>query len=367
MMARGAALREVAKSKLCRLLARNKTFNCAGIKVGDSVLFYEAPHRKSQPRWRGPASILDIDETGVMVKHQTQSFKVARYCVRKQVKEYSVGSSAGDIQDDERLLRLNTISPRISGDTWRSLGSTDGWVPDVAHPTKGVIDVESLDSPPNAAPDPPLDGTGPTPMSIDTQDPDEEVPPCEAPVPSSPTHSWKPLYEHFCGPSRVDAAEPETSATDLKRPRSPSCAQEKRVSRDALQVSLVANKNFAKDHASWRNPTLKSQINLAAVAPIDGVESAISARAALACEKALGQELCAQEEHLRVELVASAKTKDLEARVEFKVFTPVRSSSLPESPVDTRLFLARKMVGGKKSAKARLAAKGFQDPDLQGG
>ena len=82
------------------------------------------------------------------------------------------------------------------------------------------------------------------------------------------------------------------------------------MKRDALQVSFVANKNFAKDHASWRNPTLKSQINFTAVAPIDGVESAISARAALACAKALGQELCAQEEHLRAELVASDKTMD---------------------------------------------------------
>ena len=93
MMARGAALREVAKSKLRRLLARNKTFNCADIKVGDSVLFSDIKVgdsilkftiRKSQPRRRGPAFILDIDETGAMVKHQTQSFKVARYCVRKQ-------------------------------------------------------------------------------------------------------------------------------------------------------------------------------------------------------------------------------------------------------------------------------------------
>ena len=72
MMAQEAALKEVAKSKLRRLLAYNKTFNCADIKVGDSVLFYKAPHRKSQPRWRGPAPVLDVDETGVMVKYRTQ-------------------------------------------------------------------------------------------------------------------------------------------------------------------------------------------------------------------------------------------------------------------------------------------------------
>ena len=111
-------MKEVASSKLRRLLAYNKTFHCADNKVGDLVLFYEAPRQKSQPRWRGPALILDIDETGATAKYQTQSFKVAWYSVRKHVKETSVGSGAGDIQDDGRLLRLNPISPEISGDTW---------------------------------------------------------------------------------------------------------------------------------------------------------------------------------------------------------------------------------------------------------
>ena len=78
MMAQEAALKEIANSKLRRLLAFNKTFNCTDVKVGDSVLFYKAPHRKSHPRWRGPAVVLDIDDTGALVKYQTQTFKVAR-------------------------------------------------------------------------------------------------------------------------------------------------------------------------------------------------------------------------------------------------------------------------------------------------
>ena len=76
----------MAHSKLRRFLAQNKTFNCADIKVGDSALFYKAPRRMRHPHWRGPALILGIDETGALVKFQTQSFKVARFCVRKQVK-----------------------------------------------------------------------------------------------------------------------------------------------------------------------------------------------------------------------------------------------------------------------------------------
>ena len=154
MMAQEAALKKVATSKLRRLMARNKAFNCTDIKVGGSVLFYNSPRRKSQPHWRGPAWVLDIDETGAMVKFQTQSFKVARYCVRKQVKANSDGSGSGDHQDDERHLRMNPISPEILGDTWRSLGPMDGSAPDVTHPTQGVIDAESIDSSTKVAPGP---------------------------------------------------------------------------------------------------------------------------------------------------------------------------------------------------------------------
>ena len=53
MMAQEAALKEVANSKLRRLLAQTKTLNYTEIKVGDSVLFYKASHQKSQPRWGG--------------------------------------------------------------------------------------------------------------------------------------------------------------------------------------------------------------------------------------------------------------------------------------------------------------------------
>ena len=80
--AQEAALKEIADSKLRILLAYNKTFDSVDIKVGDGVLFYKAPQKTSSPRWRGPATILDIDESGVVLKFQSQSFKAARYCVR---------------------------------------------------------------------------------------------------------------------------------------------------------------------------------------------------------------------------------------------------------------------------------------------
>ena len=44
---------------------------------------------------KGPAKILDIDETGVTANFQSQTFKVARYCVRKEEGEKDL--------DDEEL------------------------------------------------------------------------------------------------------------------------------------------------------------------------------------------------------------------------------------------------------------------------
>ena len=98
--AQEAALREVANSKLRRRLAYNKTLECVDIKVGDSVLVYKVPRKKSDPRWRGPAAILDIDEPFAVLKFQFQTFKVARYSVRRKLEEKDLpqGSAAGDNQ-----------------------------------------------------------------------------------------------------------------------------------------------------------------------------------------------------------------------------------------------------------------------------
>ena len=54
------------------------------------MLHYKAQSRRSSPLWGGPAKILEIDETGVTVSFRTQTFKVARYSVRKRVNETGV-------------------------------------------------------------------------------------------------------------------------------------------------------------------------------------------------------------------------------------------------------------------------------------
>ena len=95
MRAQEATLKGVANSKLRRILAHNQTFNCTEVAVGDMVLFYKTPNRKSSPRRRGPAKVSEIDETGVTVYFQSQTFKVARFCVRRRVKESEVADQDG--------------------------------------------------------------------------------------------------------------------------------------------------------------------------------------------------------------------------------------------------------------------------------
>ena len=69
-MAQGAALKETtdaasqAYSRIRRLLAFSESVARADVKIGDAALLCKAQGKKSAPRRRFPASILDIDGAG---------------------------------------------------------------------------------------------------------------------------------------------------------------------------------------------------------------------------------------------------------------------------------------------------------------
>ena len=67
MLLREAALKESANNKLRRLLAYDRSFDCADVKVGDLALPYKCVDLESAPRWRRPTAILRFGETGVTV------------------------------------------------------------------------------------------------------------------------------------------------------------------------------------------------------------------------------------------------------------------------------------------------------------
>ena len=87
MMAREAALKHVANSKLRKPLAYNKSFECTGVRIEDTAPCFPAVNRRRAPRWRGPAKISDTDDTGATVSSQSQTFMAAHCYVRKGTEE----------------------------------------------------------------------------------------------------------------------------------------------------------------------------------------------------------------------------------------------------------------------------------------
>ena len=79
MTAQEAARKEVANSKLRRLLAHSMSFSCTDVAIGDCVLFYKTVNGKGAPRWGGPAKISEVDETGVTGEFRSQTFQAARH------------------------------------------------------------------------------------------------------------------------------------------------------------------------------------------------------------------------------------------------------------------------------------------------
>ena len=75
-MAREAMRKEMVNSKSRRISERNQTFESMDIASGGSVIFHKQISRKSPPKWRGPAIIWEIGDSGVLRsgKFQSQTF-----------------------------------------------------------------------------------------------------------------------------------------------------------------------------------------------------------------------------------------------------------------------------------------------------
>ena len=72
------------------------SFNCADVRMGDTVLSQKASNRKGAPRSRSPSEILDVGDKGVTAKFQGRTFKVERYGARKKVDAQDAGDVDGD-------------------------------------------------------------------------------------------------------------------------------------------------------------------------------------------------------------------------------------------------------------------------------
>ena len=72
-------------------------------------------------------------------------------------------------------------------------------------------------------------------------------------------------------------------------------------------------------------------------------------------------------ERMHADLARRAKERKLEAWGQFNVSSPEKMGTQSKDMVDTRWVLTWKEVDGVKTAKARLLARGYQDPDLRNG
>ena len=84
-MAQEATLKKMANTKPRRISERNRASGRADTAFGDSAIIYEWISRKSPLRRCGPASFLELEETGVTVRFRSQTFKIARCCVCKRM------------------------------------------------------------------------------------------------------------------------------------------------------------------------------------------------------------------------------------------------------------------------------------------
>ena len=124
MMAQETALREIANSKLRRISARNNSPDSVDVRAVGEVLFHKALSRRSSPRWRGPAKVLPLDETGATLSSQGQPFEVARHGVRRKVRALAEPeASCDDVSDD--LCRLTLPMDEMDPPSNPPLGSLD--------------------------------------------------------------------------------------------------------------------------------------------------------------------------------------------------------------------------------------------------
>ena len=86
------------------------------------------------------------------------------------------------------------------------------------------------------------------------------------------------------------------------------------------------------------------------------IDIVATAKAADECNRILAQELPPEEEQLYAKDVLAAKTRELDAWKQFKVFNSLEPGRRTREVVGARWVITWKMVEGVKTVKARLEA-----------
>ena len=117
-LAQVAALKEMASSKLRRLLVLNRLFNCTDVKVRDAMLIYKAVNRKGAPRGVAWRRFRISAQTGATAKFRRQTLEVARFRVRRQVDP----KGAGEANWNPASENLGALHNMPSVETGKTIG-----------------------------------------------------------------------------------------------------------------------------------------------------------------------------------------------------------------------------------------------------
>ena len=154
-----------------------------------------------------------------------------------------------------------------------------------------------------------------------------------------------PLKKSFTQQDAADSREPVVLG---RRP-------DKRCRRAEAYLDFVTNKEISKQHAQWREKEMQLLRNTPSSLRDGAIDVVSSAKAADACNRFSGQELSPDEERVHDKDVFAAKTRELDAWSQFKVYSSMKPGEVDKEAAGTRWVLTWTVVDG------------YQDPDLEDG
>ena len=140
-----------------------------------------------------------------------------------------------------------------------------------------------------------------------------------------------------------------------------------------FRLAFVTDKDDVKGHGQWLRSVMTEKIDAhtrggnGAPFAMGSGGPVLSAWVVGKCNRVLGQELTEAEERAHAHLARKAQARELEAWGQFKVFSPVKMGAQSEEIVDTLWAPTCRGMDGMKTAKARLVAMVYQNPDLRNG
>ena len=122
----------------------------------------------------------------------------------------------------------------------------------------------------------------------------------------------------------------------MEHPGGSQLVRDRRYRADASRAALVADMGVVKEHAQCRNPGLKWKVGATQSSVAEGVDAAISAWVADACNRVSGKETSGEGGKLHAGLARDAKVEELDTWRRSEVSEPFRGNGVTQAVVNGR-------------------------------